>query len=211
MQNSSSLPRLEDPNALASRLIQRAHNQDGLPEIAVGLFFLIDSGLTYAQFALPHGSIAFKAVVVALAILLPALCLGTPAALRWVRRRYFIERVGYVRYKPAGRRQIGFGVLVAVLVAGALFGIVPRLARPDGWLLAGTGLFGGAIAALGGRLPRFVVNGALMAATGMILACSGVSLDLGFSILFGFAGMVCLASGGVVFLRFMHQPLESGE
>jgi hypothetical protein len=56
-----------------------------------------------------------------------------------------------------------------------------------------------------------LVNGALMAATGMILACSGVSLDRGFAILYGFEGVVCLVSGGVVCLRFMRQPLETGE
>jgi hypothetical protein len=37
---SSCLP-AGDPNAIAKRLIQRAHNRDGLPEIAVGLSFLI--------------------------------------------------------------------------------------------------------------------------------------------------------------------------
>ena len=119
--------------------------------------------------------------------------------------------MGYVQHKPAGRKQIGFGILGVVLVAGVLFGVVPRLSRPDGWLLAGTGVFGGAIVALGGRLPRFLVNGALMAATGMILACSGVSLDRGFAILSGFEGVVCLVSGGVVCRRFMRQPLETGE
>jgi len=211
MQNSSSLPRLDDPNVLAQRLIQKAHNQDGLPEIVMGITWLLISGLIYAQFALPHGSIGFKIAVLTLAIFGPALILGTPAALKWVRRRYFIERVGYVQHKPAGRKQIGFGILGVVLVAGVLFGVVPRLSRPDGWLLAGTGVFGGAIVALGGRLPRFLVNGALMAATGMILACSGVSLDRGFAILYGFEGVVCLVSGGVVCRRFMRQPLETGE
>lgn len=211
MQNSSSLPRLEDPNALAGRLIQKAHNQDGLPEIAIGITWLLISGLICAQVALPHGSIGFKIAVLTNAILIPALVLGTPAALRWVRRRYLLARVGYVQHKPVGWKQIGFGILAAVLMAIALFGVVPRLARPDAWLLAGTGLFGGALAALGGRLPRFVIGGFLMAAMGMILACSGVSLNLGFAILFGFAGGLSLVSGGIVCLRFMRQPSDSGE
>ena len=211
MQNSSSLPRLEDPGALAQRLIQRAHNQDGLPEIAIGITWLLISGLICVQIALPHGSIGFKIAVLTLAILMPVLSLGTPAALRWVRRRYFIERVGYVQYKPVGWKQIGFGILVAVLMLVALFGVVPRLARPDAWLLAGTGLFGGALAALGGRLPRFFIGGLLMAAMGMILAYTGVALDVGFAILFGFAGGLSLVAGGIVCLRFMRQPPDPGE
>jgi len=211
MQNLSSLPGMKDPNALACRLMQRAHNQDGLPEIAIGITWLLISGLISAQVALPHGSIGFKVAVLALVILMPTLGFSTPAVLRWVRRRYFIERVGYVRHKPVGRKQIGFGILVAVLVSVALFGVVTRLARPDAWLLAGTGLFGGALMALGGRLPRFIIGGALMAAMGVYLACSGVALDLGFAILFGFEGVASLISGTVVCLRFMRQTLETGE
>lgn len=211
MQNSSSPPRMEDPGALARQLMQRAYNQDGLPEIVIGITFLLLSGLFYAQFALAPRSIGFIAAVVATVILIPALSFGTPAILRSIRRRYFIERVGYVRNKPIGRKQIGLGVAVAVVMAVMLFGVVPRLATPDFWLLAGTGLFGGALAALCGRLPRFVIGGVLLAAMGILLAYSGVPLNLGFAILFGFEGVLSLVSGAIVCLRFMRQPLEAGE
>lgn len=211
MQNSSSLPQMEDPNALARHLLQRAHNQDGLPEIAMGGTFLLVSALQYAQFALAHGSIGFKTAVVTEAVLMPVLILGTPATLRWARGRYLMARVGYVKHKPIGRKQIGLGLMVAVLMAVALFVAATRASRPDGWILAGTGLFGGALAALGGRLPRFVIGGALSAAMGMLLATSGVSLDLGFAILFGFWAAMSLTSGGLAFARFMRQPVENGE
>jgi hypothetical protein len=36
---------LEDPDWLAGRLMQRAWNRDGLPEIAIGLFFLFMSAV----------------------------------------------------------------------------------------------------------------------------------------------------------------------
>ena len=140
MRGSSSLTGAADPNAVARRLMQKAHTRDGLPEIAVGLIFLLASGLLYAQAVLPRESSGFKSAVLAFSLLLPFLILGSPWALKWVRRRYMIERVGYVQHKPIRRRQIGFGILVAVLMAVALFGVVPRLARPDAWLLAGTGL-----------------------------------------------------------------------
>jgi hypothetical protein len=100
-------------------------------------------------------------------LLLTPLMLGSPWILKWVRRRYLIARVGYVESYPMGLKQIGAGIGLAVLMGVALFGVVPRLSHPDRWLLAGTGLFGGALAAYCGRLPRFVIGGALMAAAGL--------------------------------------------
>jgi hypothetical protein len=211
MTTSSSCPPVGDPNTIAKRLIQRAHNRDGLPEIAVGLIFLVVGILSYAQVLLPRESIGFKAAVLGLALLIPVLCIGTPRALKWVRRRYLIERVGYVEPKPICRRQIRIGMTVAVMAAVVLFGVVTQFSQPDRWVLAGTGLFGGALAALSGQLPRFVIGGVLMAATGMVVAFAGVSLEIGFAVIFGFQGLLALISGGVVFLRFIRQPIEPGE
>jgi len=211
MTSSSSFPPVGDPNAIAKRLIQRAHNRDGLPEIAVGLTFMLVGALSYAQVLLPRESIGFKAAVLALALLIPVLCMGTPRALSWVRRRYLIERVGYVESKPICRKQIGIGITLAAVAALVLFGVVTQFSQPDRWVLAGTGLFGGAIAALSGQLPRFVIGGALMAATGMVIAFAGVSLQIGFAVLFGFQGLLALISGAVVFLGFIRQTVEPGE
>jgi hypothetical protein len=214
MTNSSFAP-LGDPNAIAKRLIQRAHNRDGLPEIAMGLTFLWVGALSYAQAVLPRESTGFKAAILGLALFTPVLCIGAPQALKWVRRRYLIERVGYVEPKPIGRKRMGMGiglaVVVAVVAAVALFGAVTRFAQPDRWVLAGTGLLGGALAVLSGQLPRFVVGGVLMAVMGAVIAFSGVSLQIGFAMLFGFTGLLALVSGGVVFFRFMRQPAEPGE
>lgn len=211
MTSSSSFPPVGDPNAIGKRLIQRAHNRDGLPEIAVGLTFLIVGALSYAQALLPRGSMGFRAAVLGLSLLIPVLCIGTPRALKWVRRRYLVERVGYVEFKPISGRQIGIGITLAVVAAVVLFGVVTQFSKPDRWVLAGTGLFGGALTALSGRLPRFVIGGVLMAATGMVIAFTGVSLQIGFAVLFGFQGLLALISGGVVFLRLIRQPVEPGE
>ena len=113
MPGSSSLPNLTDPGAIAERLMQRAHSRDGLPEIAVGLTFLFASGLIYAQTVLPRESMAFKVAVIGFAILLPVLCMGAPSALKWVRGRYLVARIGYVQNKPIGRKGIATGIVVA--------------------------------------------------------------------------------------------------
>ncbi len=64
MPNSSSF-HAADAHAIAARLMQRAHNRDGLPEIAVGLIFLLSAGLIYAWAVLPPASVGFKAAVLA--------------------------------------------------------------------------------------------------------------------------------------------------
>ena len=84
MRGSSSLTGAADPNAVARRLMQKAHTRDGLPEIAVGLIFLLASGLLYAQAVLPRESSGFKSAVLAFSLLLPFLILGSPWALKWV-------------------------------------------------------------------------------------------------------------------------------
>ena len=211
MPDSSLTSPLVDPDAVAKRLLQAAHNRDGLPEIAIGLIFLLVSGLTCAQVRLPRESVGFQAAVLAFSFLIPLLCFGSPWALKWVRSRYLIERWGYMQSQPIGRNQIGIAILVAVLIATALFAFVSRNAQPDRWLLAGTGLFGGALGAWCGRLPRFAIGGLLMAATGIWLAFSGVSPQMGFAILFGFQGLLALISGAVVFLRFLREPVEPGQ
>jgi len=196
---------------MARRLIQRAHNRDGLPEIVLGVSFLLVAGLTYAQVMLPRESMGFKAAVVAFASLFPILCFASPWVLRWVRTRYLIGRSGYVVPKPISRKQIGIGLALAVLMTVTLFGIAPQLSQPNRWILAGTGLFGGGLAAFCGRLPRFVIGGLLMAAMGITVGLSGVSLETGFAILFGFQGILALTSGGVIFLRFIRGPIDPGE
>ena len=192
--------------------MQRAHNRDGLPEIVMGLTSLFSAGLIYSWVVLPRTSIGYRASVLTFSFVLPVVIIGGPWILRWLRRRYLIPRMGYVQHKPIGRRQIGSGIAAMVLVGSLLLGVVPRLAEPERWLLAGTGLFGGAVLAwCGRRTARLVIGGVLMAATGFVVAFSGVSLEVGFTILFGLQGLVSLVSGGVVMLRFLRQPVEAGE
>lgn len=211
MQDSTNLPSSLDPSAAARQLIQQAHNQDGLPEIAIGLTFLLVSGLIGAQTVLPKGSFAAKAVIVTFAFLLPVLGFCTPSAIRWVRNRFLLARVGYVQPKPAGRQQIALGFALALLVTAALFGVVTGALRPDAWLIAGTGVLGGALAAFSGRLPRFVIYGVVMAAVGIAIALASVPIETGFTIYFGLTGLMVLVSGCVVLLKLIRQPLEAGD
>jgi hypothetical protein len=82
---------------------------------------------------------------------------------------------------------------------------------PAGWVFVGTGIFGGALMVFRIRLLRYRIGGAIMAAIGILLAFSRVSLNLGLTILYCFAGFLALISGSVVFFLFLRQPAEPGE
>ena len=214
MSDSSFQLNNETPDAMAKRLLQKAHNRDGLPEIVVGVFFLAVSALIALQVVYPQGSTVYKASTLGFVLL----CIAVPLSLQWVikklRERFLTTKVGYVKLKPVSKKLRGatFGLAFVVAVA-AVFAVRRgiEIFPPDSLLLAGTGIFGGAIAAFAGRLPRFVIGGVLLAATGILLAFSGVSLNMGLSILFGFEGILSLVSGCVVFSILMRKPTELGE
>jgi hypothetical protein len=211
--NDSSSPLIEqNPDAIACRLMQKAQNQDGLPEIAIGLTLLTGTGLQWLQLAYRPGSPQYKAAWWGYMLLIPALILVSQWAIKTVRRKFLIDRVGYVELKPVNRKRFWMVFCIAFVVAFAItFAIAAKSIPAKSWLLAITGIGGGILAIQAGRLPRFVVGGVLMAATGIFLLLMGVSLEVGLTILFGAMGLLSLVSGSVVFLLFTRNQGEAGE
>src|SRR5258708_25873977 len=113
----------ESPDQLATRLMQKAHNRDGLPEIYIGSIFLLAAGYN-AMMLFPHWkSLGFFAAFFADIVLFVSLCLASTRLIRWVRRRFLIGRVGYVRLK-SNRCKLAFistagPVTFSVLLVGA--------------------------------------------------------------------------------------------
>jgi hypothetical protein len=196
----------ENPDLIARRLLQKAHNRDGLPEIAIGLCFLATAFSMWLQIGFPPGSLPYREAALVLGIFVPALGLGSMWAIKKVRQRFLIEQEGYVKLKPVNRRframvgALAFSIAVAMTLA-----IYKRALPPASWILAGTGIGGGVLAVYAGRLPRYVVGGVVMALTGIVLAFSRVSLGVGSMILYGSMGILSLVSGCVVLLIFLRR------
>ena len=200
---SSPVSPLADPALLGGRLMQRANNREGLPEIVSGLFMLLISGLVYAG---ATATLGLRTILIALALLTLTSSLAGRPLLNWIRRRYLIERSGYVQFKPMERRYLALCVLIVVGVVLTFLAV--RLLLPARCLLALGGLVWGSIQALLGRtigLPRFTYVGAIIAVAGAVLSFSAVPLLLGFSILFGVYAVASLISGGAAFVRFLRQ------
>ncbi len=137
---------------------------------------------------------------------------GSQWAIKWVRRRFLIERIGFVELKPVPRELRFIVTCVAFVVAAAMaYGVYLRAVPPSGWMVAGTGMAWGLLAVYEGRLPRYVIGGVLMAVVGICLGFSGVSFEMGSLILYGSMGMLSLVSGCVVLLRFVRMQDEGAD
>jgi len=104
-------------------------------------------------------------------------------------------------------------VTLKMVIASRNGGGVPHCGffTPAGWVFVGMGIFGGAIMIFLVRLTRYLIGGVIMVALGILLALRGISLNEGVTILFGFAGLLALISGSVIFFLILRQPAESGE
>jgi hypothetical protein len=198
-----------EPDAAARRMMRTANNRDGLPEIAIGICFLTVTFLVWLEVAFRPGSLAYRASWWGMLLLLCPMIAASPWAVKAVRRRFLLERVGYVEMKPIPRRRSMLVIVVAFVTAivttlGAYRGAIP----PASWLLAGIGIGGGLLMAQAGRLPRFVAGGMVMAALGIALAFSRMTLEAGSLVLYGSMGVLSLFSGCVVLVRFLRVPQE---
>jgi hypothetical protein len=211
--NSSFIPDVgADPDAAARRLLHIANNRDGLPEIAIGTILLTNASLIWLQVAYPRGSLAYRSSWWGMMLLMLPMIGGSQWAIQWVRRRFPIEKVGYVELKPAPKSLLIIATSIAFVVAAAMaWAVYRRVLPPSGWMVAGTGIAWGLLAAYAGRLPRYVAGGVLMAALGICLGLSGVSYGKGSLILYGSMGILSLVSGCVVLLHFLRRPSEEAD
>lgn len=217
----------ESPDAIANRLINRAEYRDGLQEIAIGIMILSLGGLMLTPEVFKF--FTYKAFNWGGLLLFP-IGLGSQWVIRWVRKRYLIEKVGYVKLKPVNRKRLGVRLaiilgcsfVIAALVTFVTFKAVIATHRggvathwslipPISWVILGMGIFGGGIMVFRVRPLRYVIGGVVMAVMGSLLAFSGVSLNSGLAILYGFAGLLPLLSGCVVFFLFIRERDEAGE
>jgi hypothetical protein len=205
-----------DPQAMACDMMQKVHNRDGLPEIFVGVNLLVFSAVNWF-----NGLMAISkeriVLVFGSAIIGIGMSVASGWALKGIRNRYLVARTGYVAVKTNKSRitlVVGLAFLVAVVAVVAMrflvTGKVP-FAISDRWLLVVMGLGVGALQPIAGKLPRFYLTGTLSAVAGIALAFSRLSLDFSIAIFFDVVGIVGLITGGVVFHRFLREPVDAGE
>jgi hypothetical protein len=212
---NDSLPssHLSDPDALAAHGLRSAHLGDSLPGIVAGLMILLFAAASWLGHFAPQGSVAVRATLLVLCVLVPlaAIVLAFAPAFPWLRRQFLTARSGYVRYKP--RHQGGFMGAAAAGLSGVFTLVVLgyKGVLPQNWQLIITGALMGGLWMFRGRGPRFLVNGALMAVSAILLGFSRPGPEIAWSAFFAFAGVLNLATGAAVLLRFIRSTSEAAQ
>ena len=205
-----------DPQAMACDMIQRVHNRDGLPELYVGVNLLIFSAVNWFNGLM---AISVERIVLVFGAMIAGIVMsiGSGWAIKRIRSRYLVARIGYVAVKAnRSRRWLVIGLAFAVAVASVVMmrfvvmGKVP-FAVSDRWLMVVLGVALGLFQPIVGKQLRFYFTGALTAATGIALSFSNLSLDFSIAIFFDLVGIVALVSGGVALYRFLPEPVDAGE
>ena len=195
-----------DPTKIASRLMQKAHNRDGLPEITAGVFLIVTAASIFVPRILPHNKMGAMVLGVML-ILLMLTCFALPRAPKWLRKRFLLERVGYVKPRTIPFKLKNYpGFLVPIPGFFIIY-----FAHNGRWLLAAAAVVWGVLTVTFGRSLRYWVTAAAAVAAGVWLAFTNIELGLGFAILWGGLGIASLTSGTVVLVGFLRQSREDEE
>lgn len=208
MQDHSSSPSLANPDALARRMIQCAHNRDGLPEMVVGISFLVASAINATTLAI-HGYLAAVLISV-FAVLITVMGLTANRIVDWTRRRFLLQWVGYVQVRSHGKKPV-----VVALIAAAFIGTVAAIAllhfEPSAQLLVLVcGIFVGILQIVIGRIMRFWIAGGLILCAALVIAQANWSMELSLAAFFVCAGAINLISGGITFFRLLQKRADLG-
>jgi hypothetical protein len=190
------------------RNIFRDYLQDGLPDILLGIYFLVIGLL------LPSGLVG---VVVALFVIFFA------PLLLWLKKRITYPRSGYVELRQGDPQSLPLFILVSFVVGLVSLVLVlivtDNITQPSqwyGWMPIFFGIFfGGSFLGLGVRVKLiryYVLAGAALAA-GIIapfIPLSGKLANIG--LFFAAVGLVWLTFGVITLIRFLRKyPLPPNE
>ena len=198
------------PDAMASRLMQRAHNLDGLPEILIAIVLFVGSGTNWASVLFEAHSVGRTVMKLSCIALFTVVCLAGSPLVQWARRRWLLDRVGYVKTKPNRKGMaLALGLAVAVACAAVLLMLKMRAQIADRWVLLAIGASFCIFEIVAGKLPRFYVSGMLALGAAAGLTWAGLGLELSVALLLDFVAVLALANGCVALVRLLRQPIES--
>ena len=157
----------------AERRAQRYWNADGLPELMMGLLWIVWGAAWLVGQGLPRGSMS-NFYWTFTPLLLVVTGLAAVWATKKLKSRITFPRTGYVEWKPpSGPRQLG-GAGSAALIACVMVVVLTR-SRTEGWEHLAAPLVG-AVIAVGLAIAAFVQRAPYL----MIVA--GASIVLGFAL-----------------------------
>lgn len=197
----------------ALRKPRRYWNADGIPEIAIGAFWLLWGIIVLIPIALPRLA-EWRSLISILGVLMAPLLMDV-AVKKWKERVTF-PRGGYVQFRPpSGSLRLTLVIIAAVLGFGAMllvrFGGDRQL--PD-WMAGIVGVLITLILlqlAWRMRSVRLAVMAWAVAAAGIAVSLMHVPHDEQMIYVFLVAGVVCVIDGGLRLREYTRQhPLPGG-
>jgi MFS family permease len=198
-----------DIEKIEKRTVQSFYD-DGLPEISLGLIFLLLGGYFFAQAAAPEGSALGSALTVLFFLVIVSAGFLVSRILRFLKRRITYPRTGYVAFKkkePSSKRRAATMVVGGIIGAAiaALYGISPSFKTlfpaVNGLLLAvAVLLFAGKVG-----LVRFYILSAASAVIGFAVTASGIGDIKGISLYYGLFGAALILSGLVALVAYLRK------
>jgi MFS family permease len=198
-----------DIEKIEKRTIQSFY-EDGLPEISLGLIFLLLGGYFFAQAAIPEGSTLSSALSVLFFLVIVSAGFLVSRILRFLKRRITYPRTGYVAFKkkePSSKRRAATMIVGGIIGAAiaALYGISPSFKTlfpaVNGLLLAvAVLLFAGKVG-----LVRFYILSAASAVIGLAVTAAGIGDIKGISLYYGFFGAALILSGLVALVAYLRK------
>jgi hypothetical protein len=206
MQDHLSSPSLTNADALARRMVQCAHNRDGLPEMLVGFTFLVASAMSGTTLAI-HGRAAAVLVMV-FALLITVLGFTANRIVDWTRRRFLLQWVGYVQVRSPRKKLAVIAFLAAAFIGTvAVMGL--RHFEPSAQLLVLVcGAFVSILQVVIGRLIRFWIAGGLILCAAFAIAMANWPMELALVAFFVCAGVINLVAGGITFFRLLQKRAD---
>jgi hypothetical protein len=198
----------------ALRRPKRYWNADGIPEIAIGAFWLLWGIVVLVPIALP-GLARWRSLISILGVLMAPLLMD--AAVKKWKERVTFPRGGYVQFRPpSGTLRLTLVAIAAVLGFGAM--LLVRFgghhALPD-WMAGIVGvLITLTLLQLAWRMRsvRLAVMSWFVTAAGVTVSVLHVKHDSQMIYVFLAAGVVCVLDGGLRLRDYTRQhPLPTAE
>lgn len=193
----------------------RYWNEDGLPELIMGLLWIVWGGAWLIGNALPRGGMWNVYWMLTPALL----ALSGMAAVRLTKRlksRLTFPRTGYVRWKEPTKGQRLAAAVIAMVTAAAVVGLIAKgraeglenVAAPGIGVILSLGFL---VASITQRAPHWLALAGVALALGLLGGALGTGWDA-MNWMFVALGAVMAVMGGARFRRFVaRNPVEAHE
>lgn len=205
----------QDPLSDAVQRSQRHWMSDGIPEIVLGVCWIVWSCAVLLPFLFPKQvSAGITAVVLMLAM--AGFGIFARPIIRGWKERVSFPRTGYIELRRPSLR-----VRIAVVIAAGAIAFAVALLASSGhrttreWMPLVVGLLlavGMLHAAWKMRSVRFAVFSAIIAAVAVAASVFHLHRDLSYGLILMTAGFACVADGLLNLLAYLHaHPVPAGE